>query len=269
LIKALEEGRGSQSAAWALSQMGDGETVTELQRLLENGAATEKTKRDVIRAFGFAGRAEPLLKAAASSDPKVAEEALRSLGRIGGPEVETTLLDTAAARELPKKKIALAELAELGTPKAMQALTSSLRDTDQEVFKTAVSGLAHLGSKKAVEALTERFRSSGTEERRVIVNEMSYHPGPQTKGFLISALNDGDEDVVGSAARVLARIGGPEINPKLIALLQSSQNKTLRYRIASQLRWSDSKLYSENKKLIDAIYSGKSGDSVEDSAGDD
>lgn len=257
LLKALENERTGYSAAWALGQLAhDPETVAALERMIGDRSATEQTRQQALRALAYTGKTDALLKAAGSQDSAIADAALREAARIGGPEVEATLLDTlASGKDRSKKELALGALGQMATPRAVDTLTRSLRDP--ELFSTAAQSLAQIGGKQALESLHQRYRSGSADDRQTIIQSLGSHPGsPGVKTMLLSALSDGDDKVAETAAGVLARSGGADVKPRLIALLQSSSNASLRYRLASYYRWADKRVYEEHKALIDKIYAG-------------
>jgi HEAT repeat protein len=246
----------SYNAAWALGQMGDGDTKAQLARLLDDRSVKERTKLAVLNALGQSGDSTALLKAAREGQGQVAQTALQHLGRRGGPEADAALNEALASKDNEKRTIALQALAESGTPKSIDTISAALRDP--ELRSSAAQSLARIGGKKAFDALQDHYRRGDATDRQAIIGSLGHNPDPRGKALLLSALSDGDENVAGQAAQALSYNASREVKSRLLAVLQSSSSQTVRYRIASQLRWSDRRLYKENKELIDRVI-GSSG----------
>jgi hypothetical protein len=102
----------------------------------------------------------------------------------------------------------------------------------------------------------DRYGRATPDQRLQLVQSLGGHGDAVSRRLLGMAMNESNERVVATAAGMLARLGGEEANSRVLALLQRSPSKSLRYQVASTIRWSNPRLYKQHKRLIDQIYQG-------------
>lgn len=252
LLQAMRD-KGDHGLAYAVGQLGDKQTLDTLVQMATDSSLGKQARQGALQALESAGRAEQLLALSASPDHEVSTRALRALGNLGGQQVEATLLTSLSSSDKQVKRAALQGLARLSTPKAVKALASALHD--DETFASAASSLARIGSRPAIKALTEHYRSADPRARAAILGQIgtSHNATGRIKQIMLSALSDSSEEVAVAAARALARIGGRRERGQLLAMMQTSTSRKLRYQIAASFRY-DQTVYKRHKQLIDQIY---------------
>ena len=253
LLKSIRDGEENTQAVWALGQMKDPHSLDALNGLLDDRTVTEQVRQEAVSALASAGAREQLLQAANHPDQAVANMALQSMGGVGGPEVERTLLTALSSNDDERRTVALQALGQLGTAKAVDTLVDTL--SDKKLVDQASNLLANIGGKKAEAALAGAYQRGDVKTRETILRNLGYQPGPRGKRLLLSALDEGVEELTLSAVSNLARLGDSEGRIRLVNMLQApATSKQIRYNIASSLKWSDPKAYRDNKVLIDRVY---------------
>jgi HEAT repeat protein len=250
LLEQLKSNPDS-NVGYALAQMNDPETASQLSRLLEDPAVSTESRLGAVRALSYGrGNEAALLKAATQTDSKVAVEAIQGLAQSGGAEVERVLLDSLHSKNTEVKQAAIHSLTAISSPTAVDGLIGALKDP--ATATDAANSLSNIGNKKATEALLDHYQSAPSKEREGLISSL---PASTERGrnLLLSSLNDSQPEVASRAASLLVVRGGKDIQSHLLGLLQSSPNASIRRSLAESFRQDGGRLYRENKELIEGL----------------
>jgi HEAT repeat protein len=225
----LKESKVSVRAesAMALGRIGKdaGPAIPELAALL--GDKNERIGREASLALGRIGRSavDPLLTAAAHSDPIVRARAVAGLGYLTEPgeKVHETVLKSAHDEAPAVRSQAVTALARLKASDdiLLPILSENLRHDDALVRLAAVSVL--LDRRALLSRMAKELESLLTAENAGVARHAAFllaRSGPGAAPLLLGSLPD-ERSRIDQIAEALAMIGRPIVAPLKIALESS------------------------------------------------
>jgi len=112
---------------------------------------------------------------------------------------------------------------------AVATLVNALYDSDNVGRRTsAIESLVRIGE-SALEDLINSFSTYDVDVRKFLIDIIGEIASKRAIPFLLRAINDQDENVRIAAVESLGKVGGQEAHEKLIDLVHSGQDMTLRF----------------------------------------
>ena len=218
VLAALQDERGvvRRAAIDEVVQLGDVRAGARLVQLLDD--ADESVCRSAVFACGAIGieAARPRLMAMVAADstlPQLRREALRSVGRIGGPGAFELLERALAAPQREDRQAALRGLGELREVRSAQLLAEMfVAGADTDTGELARFYLQRLGASLAVPALRSQLGVQDPVARREIVGILAAYQDPGVIPDLIDQLRQNSEPL--RAVANLECITGLDITSK-------------------------------------------------------
>jgi HEAT repeat protein len=213
IIKFFGDEELGSSAATAVGELGDEETVKKLLPFLKN------------------------------RDPEVRIRSISALGtiryrNIKNQEAVQCLIEMLNDRAAEVRKEAAFTLRFFDEPEETalteQPLINALGDSDHEVQKAAISPLKHIKSKKAVPSLEKLLEDKNQNLKITAINALGEIGDPESLDSLSSLLRDKDWPVRRELASSLTEIGGSKAVDSLIFLL-GDENYRVRQNAANGL----------------------------------
>ncbi|HHT9120077.1 MAG TPA: HEAT repeat domain-containing protein [Candidatus Hypogeohydataceae bacterium YC41] len=145
-------------------------------------------------------------------------EAVRALGKIGGPAIEP-LIATLKNTDVYVRREAAETLGKSKDSRAVEPLVATLKDKDEDwaVRRKAAEALGKIKDSRAVEPLIDAFRDERVEREATFSLAEIGKPAVEP---LIATLKDGDSHVRQNAAEALGRIKDTSAVEPLIAALK-------------------------------------------------
>lgn len=199
VLAALQDQRGvvRRAAIDEVVQLEDMRAGPRLVQLLDD--VDESVSRSAVFACGALGiaAARPRLMAmvaAESTLPQLRREALRSVGRIGGPGAFELLERALAAPQREDRQAALRGLGELREARSAQLLAEMfVAGTESETGELARFYLQRLGASLAVPALRSQLGVQDPQARRELVDLLAAYQDPNVIPDLIDQLRQNSE----------------------------------------------------------------------------
>src|SRR4030095_15521112 len=176
----------------------------------------------------------PLLAALRSPNSALRIDALRALGKQGGPGAVDAIQWVAAADGEPGAvQAAIDALGLLRTPEAIATLT--MLSSDPNLREASIEALARLG-KDHIEHIGKGLANTQAAVRRAAVEALGRIKHSRASDLLSKALDDPDATVRLAAVNALAHLGSRAAERKLVALSRSDSDTNVRRNAQKALR---------------------------------
>jgi HEAT repeat protein len=223
------------AAMESLGQIGGSRVVAVLAPFAESDETD--LARAALAGLGLTDQpdAAPILLAALRSpNPALRMEALRALGKLGGPSAVDGIEWVAAAdKDAAVVQTAIDALRNLATP---EAITTLLRLTaNPELRDASVEALASLGKQK-MELISAGLSNAQPAVRRGAVEALGRMKHSQASDLLSTALDDQVVDVRLAAVHALAQLGSRHAERKLVAMARTDPDTNVRRTAQKALR---------------------------------
>ncbi|MEW6212113.1 MAG: HEAT repeat domain-containing protein [Acidobacteriota bacterium] len=180
---------------------------------------TEKTDIDQAVKGGVVGALKEALK---DSDAGVREQALHSLGMIGGSEAIAVMIEALKDGDPNVREKAAWALGMRGGQAAIDPLISALRDQNANVREQAAWALGMKGDQRAVEPLMAALKDENPNVREQAAWALGMRGDRRAVDALVAALKDANENVREQAAWALGMRGDSRAVDGLIEALQDT-----------------------------------------------
>ena len=161
-------------------------------------------------------------------------EAVKTLGRIAGPETTGLLIQALKDRASNVRWSAASALGTLGDPAAVPPLIAALSDEESDVRRFAAYALGALGDPAAMPPLIAALSDEGSNVRRSAADALGVLGDPAAVPPLIAALSDEESYVCSFAASALGMLGAIEAT-LILAATSSAEDSEEAQRYAEAL----------------------------------
>jgi len=156
-----------------------------------------------------------------SSDTTPAQEASRTLAKIGGPAT-VELVEALNSPNEKVRRLVVKSLGQIGDIKSIEILIEVLSDPSRRVRATAAIALGSYSHPIASQKLTEAFASVTPEVRVQLVYALSQINDIIAVPFLIGQFHQQDPDVRAAIALALGKLRDARALPALLAAVDDS-----------------------------------------------
>jgi HEAT repeat protein len=221
-------------AAVRLGRLGEPEALSRLSAML--GSPDGETRRAAAESLGTLrdrGAVESLVAALDDADPKVRAAAAASLNRLGVTPARLAADVRAGNGHVQIEALRL--LGKLGGPEDAPVVTATLRAPEPAARRAAAEALAVIGGEKSVESLVESLRDADAGVRGAAAVALGNIRSPRAVGGLLAVLRtSNDATLSAEAATALAKIRSSDAVPALIDALRGT-NAAARAQVARAL----------------------------------
>lgn len=215
------------AAVDSMGKIGGPRAVTVLASLV--ASSDLDLARAALGALGNINHADalpPLLEALRSAEPARRSAALGALGARGGDGAVEAMQWAAAADSDPDvTQAAIDALSHLGTPEAIAALVNLTADSARR--ERSVKALSQMGEQK-IELIAKGMTNAQSSVRRAIIEALGRMKHPLASQLLSNALEDEEASVRLAAVNSLAHIGSRSAERKLLELMRSDPDASVR-----------------------------------------
>jgi HEAT repeat protein len=237
---AAHGGREADQAMIALSNVGGDAARTALFDLASRtGTTTQATALQQLATLpGGAGQARTIALSLVHQGGQAASTAVDILGTDTSPEGREALLHLVRAGGTLAPN-AITQLARRGDPESIAAVTELARGskrTDQRM--TALGSLGETSDPRAQAVLLDAARDKDPQVRRVALQQLAVHGGPDAERAIADAASAATADPRSRtfAVSALGRLATPEANQKLEALTRDTDSNVARFALTSLAR---------------------------------
>ncbi|MEL6429360.1 MAG: HEAT repeat domain-containing protein [Planctomycetota bacterium] len=162
---------------------------------------------------------ETLDRLARDADPDVRGAAMRALGGHGVTSARELFEERARSGSVADRAVAVEMLGRVGGPNALTLIVDALTAPDDRLHLPAARGLAALGTADAAPLLTSLLRSTSNEALRSVARDGLVALGAEAKRELLVGLRSTDERLRRTSALILGELLEPRAVPELGMLL--------------------------------------------------
>lgn len=209
-----------EAAAWRGDERVLEEAVSRHDGELKLIALQYLFQANPARAMTYAA---DILKPTSTAGARVQRGVVAIIGRHGGGEATTLLLDVVGRRADPAlRRSAVAALGRTGNERALQVLGALAADEDGEIVKAALFAISQYGNERAHALLVELARTAPSPvTRREAVLRLAQKDGAAASGELLKLYaSEQDLKVRGRVLDVLAQIGRRDDEQAVEGLIQ-------------------------------------------------
>jgi beta-lactamase regulating signal transducer with metallopeptidase domain len=170
------------------------------------------------------GVASALKEALKDADAGVREQAIHSLGLVGGSEAAAVLIEALRDSDAEVRERAAWALGLRGGQSAIEPLIAALKDQSPDVREQAAWSLGMKGDKRAVEPLMAALGDASASVREQAAWSLGMRGDSRSVDALIKALSDSDEDVREQSAWALGMRGDQRALDALKSLLKDKSS---------------------------------------------
>ena len=223
----IKRGEPKESVAYvnALGLSGDARAVAPLAaawdylrymslQMVDLPGALHTVRWKILEALGRLGGSQAvtiLMDAINDKDPRVAEEAVRGLGRLQVKDAVPALQQFAGGANGSVLQAVLEALGDIGDKRAFPTLEQALAKPDKFIEIQAHYGLSMLGKKDSIGLLQDFLKNDPGEERVGLMAAYYLVKLDHTKGFqhLEKMMKKPDSPLAPQAAEALGKSGNP------------------------------------------------------------
>ena len=163
-----------------------------------------------------------------TQEKQIKEEAIKSIGAIGGEESVSMLLPFLQSNDDVLKITSISALSEIGTPDAIEQLTQAITG-DSRFDHYIIKGLTGIQNRLSIEKLSEMLGSSHTDIRTMALESLT-KIGPKSILNLVENLKTDNPDKQIQTLTILGKIGDPSVAPAIQKLLiKNPENSNVRF----------------------------------------
>jgi HEAT repeat protein len=212
--------------AYALQRIGDARAVSALSGLVSTpgvytasfalrGLAAMRDSRAVDPAIAIASRRE--------ADVRVRAAAVRALGELRATQAVPALLkvvdDNATPRNLSVEIVTA--LGSIGDRRALDAMLDRLTDRWPALRAAAFTAAAKIDPEAFLLVFSGFEPDRDWSVRAAVAASLATMPADRVRAAVMDLVNDADVRVQGPALEALAKLGGPDVMPRLFAALDA------------------------------------------------
>ncbi|HVF88657.1 MAG TPA: HEAT repeat domain-containing protein [Blastocatellia bacterium] len=215
------------AAVGSLGRIGGPRAVEVLSSIV--GSPDPDLARAALQSLGQIDHPDALpllLEALRSPDAALRFEVLQALGARGGEEAVKAMEWSAAVDPDPRvAQAAVDSLARLATPESIAGLVNLTADPARR--EASVNALAQLGERK-ISLIGGGLKHAQSSVRRSVVEALGRMKHSLASEVLSGALEDEEASVRLAAVNALAHLGNRSVERKLLALMQTDPDTSVR-----------------------------------------